>query len=167
MCQGVIGILVSFKAGGKTKRIVLTGIGSHSQLLAANKKKLKRAGWKEKAKGERVVSIESDFSAWNKFTVESGEPSRVELSLLKNAYKKCARDAKHLISHVKKCGQIDEALVNLLSESARTEYKRVAAPALAEYERVVAPALAECKRVEARAWIKLFSIKANRVSHLQ
>jgi hypothetical protein len=168
MCQGTIVSLISFKKNNKTVRVVLSGIGSHSKLVKDNMKKLQRAGWKESINGERVVSIESDFSAWNKFTVESGsKPNRAELKILRDTYKKCAGDAKHLIVHVKRCGKIDNALVDLLIESALAEYEKVKAPAWAKYEKSTAQALAEYEKVKAQAWNKLFSIKANRVPHLQ
>ena len=44
----------------------------------------------------------------------------------------------------------------LLSQSARTEYGRVRAPAWAEYERVTAPVLAEYERVLARTFGELY-----------
>ena len=178
MCNGVVISLISFKNKKKNVRVVLSGIGSHSSLVSDNLKKLKRAGWKENAIGERIISIESDFSAWNKFTVECGEPNRNELKILRSAYKKCAGDATHLIAHVKRCNKLDDSLVNLLTEDARTEYEKVKAPAWTEYEKVTAqarteyekvtaPARTEYEKVKAQAWIKYFSIKANRVPHLQ
>ena len=179
MCQGVVVSLVSFKNKKKNTGIVLSGIGSHSDLIKDNLKKLKRVGWIENASGEKVISIESNFSSWNKFTIVSdSQPNRNELKLLRDAYKKCAGNVKALIAHVKRCGKIDDALVNLLTEPAWAEYKKVTEPAwaeynkvteqaLAEYNKVTEPALAEYKKVKEQAWIKLFSVKANRVPHLQ
>ena len=134
MCQGVVVSLVKFKNKNKNVRVVLSGIGSHSDLLKDNLKKLKRAGWKEGVSGELVISIESDFSAWNKFTVESSAiQNRNELKILRDTYKRCAGDTKHLIAHVEKCGKIDVALVNLLGAPALAEYEKVKVQALAEY----------------------------------
>jgi hypothetical protein len=151
MCQGTIVSLISFKVKNRTKRIILSGIGSHSDLVKDNLLKLKKAGWKENIVGERIISIESDFSAWNKFTVESGEPSKLELKILRNTYKKCAGNARSLISHVKRCGKIDNALVNLLTEPALAECKKVTEPALAEYNKVTEPAWAEYNKVKEQA----------------
>ena len=178
MCQGVVVSLVAFKVANKTKRIVLSGIGSHADLFKDNKNKLIRAGWKGSVTGERIISIESDFSAWNKFTIESGEPSKLELKLLRDAYKRCAGNARTLINHVKRCKKIDQSLVNLLTEPALAEYEKVTEQAWAEYEKVTEQAWAECNKVtepawaeynkvKEPAWIKLFSIKSNRVPHLQ
>jgi hypothetical protein len=167
MCQGIVISLVKFTANGKGKKVVLSGIGSHSDLLKNNIKKLKRSGWKENASGESVISIESDFSRWDKFTVESGHPTCAEVAILTREYKKCAGNAKALIAHVKRCGKIDDALIALLTASAWAEYKKVRASARAEYEKVTASARAEYEKVTASAWIKLFSKKENRVERLR
>ncbi|MBE3141511.1 MAG: hypothetical protein IMZ53_13125, partial [Thermoplasmata archaeon] len=133
MCNGVVVSLISFKKKNKTVQVVLSGVGSHSDLVKDNLKKLQRAGWKEDAKGESVLSIESDFSSWNKFTIESEtKPNRNELKILRDTYKKCAGNARALIAHVKRCGKIDDALLDLLAAPARAEYEKVSASALAE-----------------------------------
>ena len=126
MCQGVIISLIKFKVGRQTKKVVLTGIGSHSDLFKNNIKKLKREGWKESVSNEKIISIESNFSGWNKFTIESHDkPNNSELSILRKAYKGCAGNAENLIKHVKKIGKIDNALLNLLSAPAFAEYNKV------------------------------------------
>ena len=190
MCQGVVISLVKFKNKKKNITVVLSGIGSHSDLIKDNIVKLKRTGWKENISGESIISIESDFSAWNKFTIESEtQPNQNELKILRETYKKCAGSAKALIAHVQKCGKIDNALVNLLTEPALAEYNKIKdqawaeyhkitdpalaeynkikEPALAEYSKIKDPALAEYSKIKDPAWIRLFSSKANRVPHLQ
>jgi hypothetical protein len=152
MCQGIVISLVKFKSKNKNVRVVLSGIGRHSDLIKSNLGKLQKAGWVGNISNESVISIESDFSAWNKFTVESeDQPNRAELKILKDTYKKCAGNARALIAHVKRCGKIDDALVNLLTASALAEYEKVEAPALAEYKKVTASALAKYNKVEAPA----------------
>ena len=66
MCQGVILTQFEWKVGRKTVRHIAAGIGSHSELTQKLERKLKRLGWTETAKGQRVVSIESDFSKGGK-----------------------------------------------------------------------------------------------------
>ena len=156
MCQGAIVSLIQFKVKERTKNVVLKGIGSHSQLVSDNTAKLTKAGWNENLPGQKVFSIESDFSAWNKFTLVSGFPNKVELKLLKTAYKEIAGSASALIRHVLKCNKIDEALLRLLT-----------APAWAEYEKVTAPAWAEYNKVKAQAWVSLFRKPLNRIGCLQ
>ena len=118
MCQGVICSMVKWD----TKSVILVGVGSHSKLLADNRHKLKRLGWSEGAKNQSVISIESDFQkGYGTYTVESGNPSVVELQRLARAYDKCAGSAKRLIAHVEKYGY-DAALENLLNETARDDY---------------------------------------------
>jgi hypothetical protein len=156
MCQGAIVSLVKFKVKGRNKSIVLKGIGGHSQLVQDNLAKLKRAGWNDNLPDQKVFSIESDFSAWNKFTVESGDPNKAELKILAKAYKEIAGSASALIRHVLKCGKIDGGLVGLLE-----------APAQAEYDKVTAQAWAEYDKVTAQAWASLFRVKSNRIKYLQ
>ena len=151
MCQGAIVSLIQFKPKKRTKSIVLKGIGSHSQLVQDNLTKLTKAGWNENLPGQKVFSIESNFSAWNKFTVESGEPGKKELKILKTAYKEIAGSPSALIRHVLKCGKIDDALIALLKAAARAEYGKVTAAARAEYDKVTAPARAEYGKVTAAA----------------
>ena len=168
MCQGVIVSVVEWRGKNrKIKRCVLSGIGSHSQLLANNAKRLNRLGWRENSTYQHVYSIESDFSAWNKFQLAGDEPDGATLRLLKNEYKRIAGNAKALIAHVKRCGKIDDALLNLLTAPALAEYDKVTAPALAEYDKVKAAAWAEYDKVTAATWCKLFAVKSNRVEHLR
>ena len=158
-------------------------------MFSDNEKKLIKAGWKEGISGESIISIESDFSAWNSFTVEHGVPTKFEKRLLAAEYKKCAGNVRALISHVKRLGKIDDALTNLLTAPALKQYEEVTAPARKQYEEVTAPAwkqykevtapalkqykevtataLKQYEEVTATAWIKLFSVKTNRVPHLQ
>jgi len=135
MCQGVIVSLVKWQGKSKrVKRCVLSGIGSHSQLLADNSKKLERLGWRDNAPGQKVYSIESDFSAWNKFSLAGDEPDKSELAILKREYKKCAGSAKALIAHVKRCGKIDDALERLFTSEAKSDYEAKRKPLDADYE---------------------------------
>ena len=159
MCQGVVISLVKFNAKGKNKSVILSGIGSHSDLIKDNKSRLERLGWTENSTNQNVYSIESDFSGWNKFTIESDQPHEKDLQRLKIAYKKCAGNAKALISHVKKCGKIDDALIRLLSQLAWAEYKKVTQPARAEYEKVEQPAWAEYEKVRQQAWAEYEKIE--------
>ena len=159
MCQGVVISLVKFNAKGKNKSVILSGIGSHSDLIKDNKSRLERLGWTENSTNQNVYSIESDFSGWNKFTIESDQPHEKDLQRLKIAYKKCAGNAKALISHVKKCGKIDDALIRLLSQLAWAEYKKVTQPARAEYEKVRQLALAEYKKVEQQEWAEYQKVR--------
>jgi len=145
MCQGCIVSLVKFKVGKKVKSITLAGVGSHSALLSDNKKRLERAGWKENANGERVISIESDFSGWNRFTVESGDPNKQELRLLKSAYKKVAGSSQALIRHIRKTGKIDDALVQLLSDEARKKFDEDTATLRKKFNEDYAPL---CKKFD-------------------
>lgn len=145
MCQGVIVSLVKFRVKNRTKQVVLAGIGSHSQLVAENQKRLKRLGFRENSKGQSVISIESDFSGWNKFNVESGIPTKEELKVLASIYKKIAGNASALIRHVKRCGKIDDALIGLLMAPAQKLYNETTA----------------------QAWCKLFAVKSNRILKLQ
>src|ERR1035437_5153629 len=157
MCQGVVVSLYIWKDGKKSRREVRSGIGSHSDLARDSRAWLIKKGWTEDAPGQNVISIESDFEkGWNHFTAGSGNPSLAESGILKREYKRVAGDADALIAHVKKCGKIDDALVELLT-----------APALAEYEKVKASALAEYEKVTASAWIKLFEVPTNRIKQLQ
>ena len=178
MCQGVVASLVKFTANGKKKTVVMSGIGSHSDLIKDNVKKLKRAGWKENASGESVISIESDFSGWNKYTVEAGKPSDAEIKILNREYKKCAGNAGALIAHVKRCKKIDDALVALLSADGTkiydaklatldADYDAKCAPLYADYEAKRAPLYADYEAKLATLWIRLFSKKENRVERLQ
>ena len=159
--------LISFKNKGRIKKVVLSGIGSHSDLVKDNIKKLKRAGWKDSANGENIISIESNFSGWNRFTVESGEPSKSELAILKRAYKKCAGSAKVLIAHVKRCGKIDDALIKLFTAPAQNVLNETTAPAQKVFNETYASAQKVFNETTASAWIKLFTVKLNRASHLQ
>ena len=123
MCQGAIVSLVQFKVGRKRKNIILTGIGSHSQLIKDNAAILTGRGWDENHPDQKVFSIESDFSAWNKFSIVAGEPGKKELKLLASAYEKIAGNASALIRHVKHCGKIDDSVLRLLTAPAWAEYE--------------------------------------------
>jgi predicted aminopeptidase len=151
--------LVGFRVRGKQKKVVLSGIGSHSQMLQDNASRLKGLGWLGSG-DEWVASIESDFSGWNKFTVESGEPTPADLRLLKCEYKRVAGSAKALIAHVKRTGKIDHALVDLLTAPAWAEYDKVRDAAWAEYDKVRAAARAEYGEVRAAAWAGYGEVKA-------
>jgi hypothetical protein len=189
MCQGVIVSLVKFKAKGKNKTVVLSGIGSHSDMLAKHKQTIIKAGWKV-GKNESIISIESDFSkGYGNFTVESGTPTKKEMALLKKEYNRCAGSTTALIAHVKTVSKIDDALISLLTAKALADYEAKCAPLYADYEAKCAPLYAdykakratlyadyEAKRAtldadyEAKCathWIALFSIKENRLNHLQ
>ena len=179
MCQGVIVSLVSFKVGRKTNRIILSGIGSHSDLLRDNKKLLKKSGWTEDLSNQKVISIESDFvKGWNSWTLESGKPTLVEKRLLSKEYKRVAGDAKSLIAHVKKCKKIDDALVILLTPEAQSQYQKDRATIDAQYDKEIAtidaqydkdraPIDSQYQKDRAPIWIKLFSVLENRVKELQ
>jgi len=170
MCQGVIVSLVKWQ--GKTKKIrqsVLSGIGSHSILMAKNKKKLNRLGWTENAPNQEAISIESDFSAWNKFTIESGKPSDSDLAILKREYKRCAENAQALIAHVKLHKRVDESLVALLMAPAQKIYDETCTLAQKIYDETCtsAPAQKIYDETWASAWCKLFAKKSNRIKRLQ
>ena len=178
MCQGCIVSLVKFKVGKKVKSITLAGVGSHSALLSDNKKRLERAGWKENANGERVISIESDFSGWNRFTVESGDPNKQELRLLKSAYKKVAGSSQALIRHIRKTGKIDDALVRLLSDEARKKFNKDTdtlrkkfnedADTLSKkFNEDYATLSKKFNEDTVTLWCKFFSVKSNRVPQLR
>jgi hypothetical protein len=153
LCQGVIVSLVKFQTeSGKNKRIVLKGIGSHSDLLKDNQARLEKLGFKETCMNQDVISIESDFSGWNRFTVESGYPTRSEFAILTRAYKECAGNAKTLIAHVKFYRNIDDGLLNLLTITAWKAYQEAKAPASKAYREVEAPAWKAYQEVEATAW---------------
>ncbi len=118
MCQGVICSLVKWR-GGST---VLVGVGSHSELLAKNRKKLERLGWRDDTDNQGIISIESDFKgSYGAFSVESGDPNPDELERLRRAYNKCAGSASKLTAHVKKYG-FNASLVELLSETGKDDY---------------------------------------------
>ena len=159
MCQGVVISLVKFQVNGKQKQVILSGVGSHSQLFKDGAARLTRLGWRAGLE-EGIVSIESDFSGWNRFSVESGTPTKRELTTLKRAYKKVAGNGKVLIAHVRRIGKIDDALLELFRAQALAEYDKVSAPAWAEYNKVSAPALAEYDKVAAQALAEYNKVKA-------
>jgi hypothetical protein len=178
MCQGAIVSLVQFKVGKRNKQIVLKGIGSHADLVADNIKKLTRAGWKDSLPGQKVFSIESDFSAWNKFTVESGEPSKKELKVLAKAYKEIAGSPSALIRHVLKCNKVEDALVRLLTATADKAWQEATATAEKAWQEAKATAdkawqeaaaTAEkaWQEVKAKQFVRLFRVKSNRIACLQ
>jgi hypothetical protein len=134
MCQGAIVSLVQFKKSGRNKRIILKGIGSYADLIADNVAKLKRAGWDENLPGQKVYSIVSDFSAWNRFSVVSGDSGKKELNILAEAYREIAGKPSALIRHVLKCGKVDDALANLLLPKAKKEYSDKRAKFWKEYD---------------------------------
>jgi hypothetical protein len=152
MCQGAIVSLVKFKVGNRTKSITLKGIGSHADLVKDNIAKLTKAGWNENLPGQKVFSIESDFKAWNKFTVESGDPSKAELKILAKAYKEIAGSASALIRHVLKCGKIDDALVSLLTAPAYKIWQESKAPAYKIYQESKAQAYKIYQESKAQAY---------------
>ena len=161
MCQGAIVSLVKFKKGKRLVRVPVSGIGSHSELIKANTLLLKRRGWNENLPGQEVISVESDFTkGWNYFTVESGQPDKSDMAILRRKFKTIAGSASALIRHVKRCGRIDDALVALLTASAWAEYEKVRAPAWAEYEKVTAPAWAEYEKVRAPALAEYEKVRA-------
>jgi len=132
MCQDVILSLVKFQVGKKQKRVVLKGVGSHSDLLLRNRKQLTQLGWRESPTDE-VISIESDFAnGWNRYTVESGSPTAADARILAREYKRCAGTAKALIAHVRKYGY-DESLANLLSAKGQNDYQAKRKPLTDDY----------------------------------
>jgi hypothetical protein len=178
MCQGVIISMVKFDANGKHKRVILRGIGGHADLLKDNKKKLEKEGWTENAKSQDVISIESDFSGWNKFTVESGVPSISEMAILAREYKKIAGNARALIAHVKAVGKIDSALERLFSADGLkiyeakldvlyADYKAKRDALYADYKAKRDALYADYEAKLARVWAKQFSQKENRVEWLR
>ena len=139
MCQGAIVSIVRF---GK-KRVVLSGIGSHSTLIADNKKLLEKRGWKEDAPNQSVVSYESDFTQnkWGKFTHEAGDPKKGDEKIVKAEFKRVSGSASALIKHIQRIGRIDDALVKLLTAPAWEAYSEATAPAWKAYNEATAPAL--------------------------
>ena len=139
MCQGAIVSIVRF---GK-KRVLLSGIGSHSTLIADNRKLLEKRGWKEDAPNQSVVSYESDFTQkkWGKFTHEAGDPRKGDEKIVKAEFKRISGSASALIEHMRRIGRIDDALVNLLTAPALKAYGEVTATARKAYDEATAPAL--------------------------
>ena len=133
MCQGAIVSIVRF---GK-KRVVLSGIGSHSTLIADNKKLLEKRGWKEDAPNQSVVSYESDFTQnkWGKFTHEAGDPKKGDEKIVKAEFKRVSGSASALIKHIQRIGRIDDALVKLLTAPAWEAYSEATATALESLQR--------------------------------
>ncbi len=178
MCQSVIISLVKFKVHGRTKRVLLSGVGSDSELLAQNNSKLRKAGWTEGSAGQEVISIESNFTrGWNDYTIERGKPSKADEVLLAKEYKRCAGSARALMAHVKRRG-FDESLVGLLTAKAAKRYREaeaklwkqyieVAAPKWERYEEAKVPAWKQYKDLSAKPWIELFEEKINRVKQLR
>ena len=161
MCQGAIVSIVKFKKGNRIVRVPISGIGSHSELVSANQKLLKRKGWNDSLPGQEVVSIESDFTkGWNRYTVEAGVPDKSDKGILDREFKKIAGSPKALIAHVKRCGKIDNALVGLLTAPAWEQYDKVKAPALEQYDKVTAPAWEQYKKVKAQALEQYDKVKA-------
>ena len=155
MCQGVIVSIVKFRTKtGKRKQMVLSSIGSHSGMLSANSKRLVRAGCDINTAGCAVVSAESDFAGrkYGRYTLAGGDPTKRDLAILTREFKRCAGSARSLIAYVRRVGVIDDALLDLLSESAWAEYKKVAKSAWAEYKKVTESAWAEYNKVAESAW---------------
>ena len=193
MCSGVVISLVKFKNKNKNVRIILSGIGSHSALLHNNNiDNLQQAGWKESI-NEEIISIESDFSWWNRFSVDGPKIiTGTDLKILKNTYKACAGDAEHLIAHVKRCGKVDIALIDLLddiskaqfheeTQQMRMKYNEIEKPAWEKYKHTTdsrdqalmayygkkTAALETYYKAVQPVWIRLFSVETNRIPHLQ
>ena len=150
MCQGAIVSIVRF---GK-KRVVLSGIGSHSTLIADNKKLLEKRGWKEDAPNQSVVSYESDFTQnkWGKFTHEAGDPKKGDEKIVKAEFKRVSGSASALIKHIQRIGRIDDALVKLLTAPAWKAYGEATATALGAYNEAKAPAWKAYSEAKATAW---------------
>ena len=161
MCQGAIVSIVRF---GK-KRVVLSGIGSHSTLIADNKKLLEKCGWKEDAPNQSVVSYESDFTQnkWGKFTHEAGDPKKGDEKIVKAEFKRVSGSASALIKHIQRIGRIDDALVKLLTAPAWEAYSEATATAWKAYNEATAPALAAYNEAKATAFIKIFRNPKNRI----
>ena len=150
MCQGAIMSIVRF---GK-KRVVLSGIGSHSTLIADNKKFLEKRGWEEGLPDQSVVSYESDFTQgkWGRFTHEGGDPRKGDEKIVKAEFKKIAGSASALIRHIQRHKRIDDALLKLLTAPAQKVY----AAATSEDQKVYDAATAT-------AFIKIFRNPKNRI----
>ena len=161
MCQGAIVSIVRF---GK-KRVVLSGIGSHSTLIADNKKLLEKRGWKEDAPNQSVVSYESDFTQnkWGKFTHEAGDPKKGDEKIVKAEFKRVSGSASALIKHIQRIGRIDDALLKLLTAPARKVYDA----ATSEVWKVYAAATSEARKVydaaTSEAFVKIFRNPKNRI----
>ncbi len=137
MCQGIALSLFKFS----NKSVILTGIGSHSNLVKDNIDLLKKMGWKEGA-GESVISVESNFNnnKYNQFTIELGLPDSSDLKKITSTYKKVGGSPQKIINHIKRCKKIDEDLLNLLTAPAGKLYKETTAPAGKLYEETTAHA---------------------------
>src|ERR1700690_393534 len=100
MCQGAIVSIFRFS----NKKVVLSGIGSHSTLARENKKLLEKKGWSEKDPNQSVVSYESDFTGrkWGMFTHEGGNPRRGDQTTAKKEFKRISGSASALIKHIQK-----------------------------------------------------------------
>jgi len=145
MCQGVILTQFEWKVGRKTVRHIAAGIGSHSELTQKLERKLKRLGWTETAKGQRVVSIESDFSkGYGKFVMAGGEATQADIKRLQVEYDRVAGSATALMRHIKKCG-VDNALVSLLTGKSRNTYEDGRAQLWKTYEDGCAQLLKTCQ----------------------
>ena len=157
MCQGVI---LSRLSKGR-KSLILTGIGSHLSLISDNQKRIEKKFGSVNDSEIQIISCESDFSkGWNHFTIESEMPTKSEMKQIKSVWKETAGSARALISHVKRCGKIDDALVELFTAPAIAEYNKVKAQAWAEYNKVEAQAIAEYNKVTAPAWAEYNKVEA-------
>ena len=143
MCQGVVVSLVKFKVGDKSKTVIMSGVGSHSELIANNLPRLKKLGYTE-AKDDFLCSVESDFTkGWGKFS-DAGhfvDATIGEQKKIAKEYKRVAGSVKALIAHVKKCGKIDNALLDLLSAPAQKAYDEAIATAQKAYNEAIVTAL--------------------------
>ena len=164
MCQGVIVSIAKFPVKGKTKRVVMRSIGSHSEMVKENKERLFKLGCLMDGT-ETIVSAESDFTKnkYGLFTVESGKPDKTDLRLIKKAFQDCSGSALKLINHVKKTGKFHGSLVGLLSAPARKIYDESTAPAQKIYDESTAQAQKIYDETTAQAWVKLFKVKKNRL----
>ncbi len=147
MCQGVIVSLVKFRAKGKMKRVILSGIGSHTKLFRDNLAQLRDAGWRPNT-GEEIISTEADFFlGYNKFNIESGTPTESDRRMLMHEFKRCAGSATALIAHVRKHKTIDESLLDLLTTEARAEHDKIIDKGAAEYVKAADEARVKCIRM--------------------
>lgn len=189
MCQAVIATLVQFRdEKDKQVRVLLTGIGSHSEMISDNEPKLRHRGYiRGHYSEERVYSIESQLQkGWAKFSYESptayGVPSDIK-KMFQKTVREIAGNAKRLREFVHRIGKVDNALVRLLrppiAEQFRLDsdfhenivYSRSwkkfpgygTKPTRKRWEYVER----SMRRWRVREWDKLFRYRANRISILR
>ena len=171
MCQSCLVSIVRFNG----KKVVLTGIGSHSQMFQDNKKLLLRRGWKENDPGQSVVSYESNFEnlKWGEFILEGGMEQEGDNKTAQEKFKEIAGSASVLIKHIRRIKKIDNTLIDLLTAQGYDKYYADRKPLLDKYNADrklfddkyyadLKPLDDKYNADRARAFIKIFRVQKNR-----